>query len=73
MANIVSYHHNPSLSSIPVPCNLVCEIDKLVQENFDVSKLDKDFFKTMSIDMEDIEDLRAAIKQKADFLIAELA
>lgn len=72
LANIVSYHHNPSLSSIPIPCSLVCEVDKLVQENFDVSKLDKDFLKNMSIDIEDIDDLRAAIKQKAEFLIAEL-
>ena len=24
LANIISYHHTPSLSSIPVPCNLVC-------------------------------------------------
>ena len=32
LANIISYHHAPSLSSIPVPCNLVSLVDKLVQD-----------------------------------------
>lgn len=72
LANIVSYHHAPSLSSIPVPCSLVCAVDKLMQENFDPNKLDKDFLKTMGIDMEDIDDLRNAIMQKSELLIAEL-
>lgn len=72
LANIVSYHHNPSLSSIPVPCNLVNTIDKLMQDNFNPSMLDKDFIKTLGIDFDDIEDLRLAIKQKADLLISDL-
>lgn len=72
LANIVSYHHAPSLSSIPVPCSLVCAVDKLMQENFDPNKLDKDFLKTMGIDMEDVDDLRNAIMQKSELLIAEL-
>lgn len=73
LANIVSYHHNPSLSSIPVPCNLVCAVNKLVQENFNPNLLDKDFLKTMGIDIEDLEDLRNAILQKAELLISELS
>ena len=73
LANIISYHHTPSLSSIPVPCNLVCLIDKLVQDNFNPSVLDKDFIKTLGIDFEDIEDLRTTILQKADVLISELS
>lgn len=73
LANIISYHHAPSLSSIPVPCNLVCLVDKLVQENYDSSSVDKDFIKTLGIDFEDLDDLRDAIMQKADLLIAELA
>ena len=72
LANIVSYHHAPSLSSIPVPCNLVCVVDKLMQDRFDPGALDKDFLKTMGIDMEDVEDLRNAIMQKSELLIAEL-
>ena len=72
LANIVSYHHAPSLSSIPVPCNLVCVVDKLMQDRLDPGALDKDFLKTMGIDMEDVEDLRNAIMQKAELLIAEL-
>jgi len=72
LANIVSYHHAPSLSSIPVPCNLVCAVDKLVQDNFEPNKLDKDFLKTMGINIEDTEDLRNTIMQKGELLIAEL-
>ena len=72
LANIISYHHNPSLSSIPVPCNLVCAVDKLMQEVFDPSLLDKDFLKTLGIDLNDVEELRKVIWQKADLLISEL-
>ena len=72
LANIVSYHHNPSLSSIPVPCSLVCAVDKLMQDNFNPNSLDKDFFKTLGIDLDDIEELRQVIRQKSDLLIAEL-
>ena len=72
LANIISYHHNPSLSSIPVPCNLVCAVDALMQESFNPNKLDKDFLKTMGIDLDDLEDLRNAIKSKAELLISEL-
>ena len=73
LANIISYHHAPSLSSIPVPCNLVCLVDKLVQDNFNPSSLDKDFIKTLGIDFEDFEDLRNVILQKAELLISELS
>ena len=72
LANIVSYHHNPSLSSIPVPCKLVCAVDKLMQENFNPATIDKDFLKTMGIEMDDIDELKQAILQKAEVLIAEL-
>ena len=73
LANIISYHHAPSLSSIPVPCNLVCFIDKLVQENYDPNTIDKDFLKTLGIDFEDLNDLRDVILQKAELLISELS
>ena len=73
LANIVSYHHTPSLSSIPVPCNLVCAIDTLMQENFNPNKMDKDFLKTLGIDIDDLEDLRQAVWQKAELLISELS
>ena len=73
LANIISYHHTPSLSSIPVPCNLVCLVDKLVQDNYNPSSLDKDFIKTLGIDFADIEDLKNTIMQKSELLISELA
>ena len=73
LANIISYHHSPSLSSIPVPCNLVCAVDKLVQDNFNPNIMDKDFLKTLGIDFDDLEDLRNAVLQKAELLISELS
>lgn len=73
LANIISYHHTPSLSSIPVPCNLVCLVDKLVQERFDPGAIDKDFIKTLGIDPEDLEELRNSIMQKSEVLISELS
>ena len=72
LANVISYHHNPSLSSIPVPCNLVCAVDALMQDSFNPNRIDKDFFKTLGIDLDDLEDLRKTIWQKADLLISEL-
>lgn len=73
LANIISYHHAPSLSSIPVPCNLVSLIDKIVQTEFNPNSVDKDFIKTLGIDVEDLEDLREAVLQKAEVLISELS
>ena len=37
------------------------------------NSVDKDFIKTMGIDVEDLEDLRQAVLHKAEVLIAELA
>ena len=48
-------------------------VDKLVQDNFNPSTLDKDFIKTLGIDFADIEDLRNTIMQKSELLISELA
>ena len=73
LANTITYHHNPSLSSIPIPCNLVCFIDKIVQTNLDVNSIDKDFCNTLGIDIEDLEDLREAILQKAEVMISQLS
>ena len=44
-----------------------------MQENFNPNLLDKDFLKTMGIDIEDLEDLRQAITQKSELLISELS
>lgn len=73
LANTISYHHTPSLSSIPVPCNLVCFVDKLVQNKFDPNLINKDFIKTMGIEFEDLEELRTVIMQRAEVLISELS
>ena len=43
-----------------------------MQENFNPNLLDKDFLKTMGIDLDDVEELKKVIWQKAELLIAEL-
>lgn len=73
LANTITYHHAPNLSSIPVPCNLVCFVDKIVQTNFNPNAVDKDFCNTLGIDFEDLEDLRKAIMQKSEVMISELS
>ena len=73
LANTITYHHAPSLSSIPIPCNLVCFIDKIVQTNLNVNAIDKDFCNTLGIDFEDLEDLREAIMQKSEVMISQLS
>jgi putative nucleotidyltransferase with HDIG domain len=72
LANIISYHHNPSLSSIPVPCSLVNAVDTLMQDNFNPNKIDKDFLKTLGIDLDALEELRNTIRNKSELLISEL-
>jgi len=72
LANVISYHHNPALSSIPVPCNLVRLVDALCQLRYEPSSIDKDFLKTINVDPNDLENLRQVINEKAEVLIAEL-
>lgn len=72
LANIIAYHHTPNLSSIPIPCNLVYTVDNLIQDDIKQECFDKDFMKTLRISMDELEELRDVIKQKADLLITEL-
>ncbi len=72
LSNIILYHHNPKLSSMPVPCSLIRLVDQLVQTDFKPEKIDKDFLKTIGIDFNDIENLRENILDKAELLIADL-
>ena len=73
LTNVVSYHHNPSLSTIPIPCNLVFTVDKLTQDNFDPNLLDKNFLKTLGVNLEDLDELRQTILKKSELMIAELS
>ena len=72
LSNIISYHHTPALSSMPVPCSLVNLVDTLVQEKFKPNMVDRDFLNTLSIDFSEIDDLRKTILEKAELLISEL-
>ena len=72
LSNIISYHHTPALSSMPVPCSLVNLVDTLVQEKFKPNMVDRDFLNTLGIDFSEIDDLRKTILEKAELLISEL-
>ena len=43
-----------------------------MHENFNPGKMDKDFLKTMGLDLDDLEELRNVIRAKAELLISEL-
>ena len=73
LTNIVSYHHNPNLSSIPIPCNLVYTVDKILQEEPNLELLDKNFLKTMGLTIDDIDELRQVILHKSELMISELS
>lgn len=71
--NAIKYHHNPSLSSMPVPCSLVYFVDKLVQENFDETTIDKSIVKNLNINIDQPQILSESIKSKAQMLLNELS
>lgn len=73
LANIISYHHNPKASSIPVPCNLVNLIDNVIKDEIDIASINKEFLKTLNIDIEDLEDLKKVVIQKSELLISQLS
>ena len=73
LANIISYHHTPNSSSIPVPCNLVSLIAAVVKPEIRMDNIEKEFLKTLNIDFEDLEDLKKVVLQKADVLISQLS
>jgi putative nucleotidyltransferase with HDIG domain len=73
IANAIKYHHTPSLSPMPVASTLVYLIDILVQDNFEVDKLDKKAIETLNIKIEQPEILRESIFAKANLLLNELS
>lgn len=72
--NAIKYHHNPRLSSIPIPCTLVYLVDALVKEDETyLEKLNKDFLKALNFNLDQPQILRETIMTKAQVLINELS
>lgn len=73
ITNAVKYHHDPNLSSMPVPCTLVYLVDKLVQDNWDPDSLKEDVMKNLKMKIDQPEVLRESILAKANILLNELS
>lgn len=73
IANVMKYHHNPNLSSMPTACSLVYFIDKLVKEDWVEEELDESIMKNINIRLPQSDVLREAIMTKADVLLKELS
>lgn len=71
--NVIKYHHEPNLSSMPAACSLVYLVDALVKEDFDASKLDKDIVKNLNLQLDRPEILMSNIFAKGQLLLAELS
>lgn len=73
ITNTIKYHHNPTLSSMPLPCTLVYLVNALVKENSEFDKLDQDVLKALKIKIDQPQILRESILAKAELLLRELA
>lgn len=73
VTNITKYHHEPNLSSMPVPCTLVYLVDKLVQDYEGEIVLNEDVMKNIEIRLDQPQILRENILAKADILLSELS
>ena len=72
--NAIKYHHNPSLSSMPIPCTLVYLVDGLVKENeLAFESLDKDLIKKLNLEISQPQILKDNILAKASLLLNELS
>lgn len=74
VANTIKYHHDPNLSSMPVPCSLVYLVDALVQDWTDENiSLNPEIMKNIEMKIDQPMILRNNILAKADVLINELS
>lgn len=73
VTNVIKYHHEPNLSSMPAACTLVYAVDKLVQDGWNRELLDEDVMKNLKIKIDQPDILRENILQKANVLLNELS
>jgi len=71
--NAIKYHHEPNLSSMPVPCTLVYLVDSLMKDNFTPECLDKTIMKNLNIQIDQPAILQESITSKAMILLNELS
>lgn len=73
LTNIIKYHHNPKLSTMPAVCNIVYNVDMMVRDDFKPDLLDKEFIQGLGMDEIEIFALREEIISKANIMISELS
>src|SRR5574344_1254844 len=71
--NTIKYHHNPTLSSIPLPCALINVVDTLVKDDFSNDKLDKNITSILNFNIDEPSILKDNISSKAGILLRELS
>ncbi len=72
LTNIIKYHHNPKLSSMPAICNIVYNVDMMIRDDFKPDLLDKEFILGLGLGETEVYELRETILQKANIMISEL-
>lgn len=73
LTNVIKYHHNPLISSMPVECSLVYLVDRLVQDKFNSEKFNTEYIQNLKIKLDKPEILRESILNKAKILLSELS
>lgn len=73
LTNIIKYHHNPKLSTMPAICNIVYNVDLMVRDDFKPDLLDKEFIQGLNMDETGLYELREEILKKANIMISELS
>jgi len=73
ITNAVKYHHTPEESSMKPPCKLVNFVDSIMQENFNIEKVDEQILTEYKIDLEELPNIISIIKHKAEALLLELS
>ena len=73
LTNIIKYHHNPKLSTMPAICNIVYNVDLMVRDDFKPDLLDKEFIQGLGLEETEVYALRDEILSKANIMISELS
>ena len=73
LTNIIKYHHNPNLSTMPAICNIVYNVDLMVRDDFKPDLLDKEFIQGLGLEETEVYALRDEILSKANIMISELS
>lgn len=71
--NVIKYHHQPEMSSMPSACSLVQLADMLVYDGQYAEEIKQVALKALNLNIEEPQILRETIGEKASVLLAELS